>query len=419
MQLNYIDLFAGTSALSEGFRLSGFCPVAHIEMDADACRTIKTRIAYHYLKNNSSIGSYYDYISGKKHEEFYRCCSANTYNEIVINEEISNTSLKNIFQQIDVALKKQKRREIDFIVGGPPCQAYSLIGRHKIDFDNDKRLNLYLQYGKFLKEFRPKIFVFENVPGLLNVKSGKFFENLKIYFKTIGYEIDYKILNAGDFGVLQNRKRVIIIGWQNKLKFSFPDLQIVSHSYTTEEIFSNLSPLKPGQAELAAKYVNRSTSWLEKFNLKNEAGFYTQHISRPHNQNDLKIYRFVIEKWNKENKRIKYIDIPEQLRTHKNTEAFSDRFKVVDGNGISHTIVAHIAKDGHYYIHPDINQCRSISVREAARIQSFPDDYFFEGSRTAAFRQIGNAIPLLLSLAIAEGIKKQLDRMSNYQMNKE
>ncbi len=108
---------------------------------------------------------------------------------------------------------------------------------------------------------------------------------------------------------------------------------------------------------------------------------------------------------------MKYTDIPDKLRTQKNTQSFLDRYKVVDGKGLSHTIVAHIAKDGHYYIHPDIKQCRSISVREAARIQSFPDDFYFEGSRTSVFRQIGNAVPPLLSLAVAKGIRNQFEKL--------
>jgi DNA (cytosine-5)-methyltransferase 1 len=410
-QLNYIDLFAGASGLSEGFRKLKFNGVAHIEMDREACLTIKTREAYYYLKETGKPDTYYDYIGGNiTREELYRHIPAEKLNS-VINAEISDSSLKNIFKTIETNLNKLPNSEPDLIVGGPPCQAYSLIGRHGVDWENDHRLRLYVQYGRFLKEFKPKAFVFENVPGLINAKNGEFYRNLKIYFSGLGYEVFDKILNAKDFGVLQNRKRVFIVGWRKDIPFRFPELKPVTHSYTTEDIFSDLSPLTPGQVINKGKYRKGPSGYLKQFDLSNGVDFYTQHISRPHNSNDLKIYKIAIQKWEKERKRLKYTDIPEKLRTQKNTDSFLDRFKVVDGKGISHTVVAHIAKDGHYYIHPDINQCRSISVREAARIQSFPDDFYFEGSRTSAFRQIGNAVPPLLSLAIAKGIKKQFQKL--------
>lgn len=120
----------------------------------------------------------------------------------------------------------------------------------------------------------------------------------------------------------------------------------------------------------------------------------TQHIARMHNENDREIYETAINMWNNHKQRLKYTDLPEINRTHKNLKSFLDRFKVVSADlPFSHTVVAHIAKDGHYYIHPDITQKRSLSVREAARLQSFPDNFFFEGPRTSAFTQIGNAVP--------------------------
>ena len=136
----------------------------------------------------------------------------------------------------------------------------------------------------------------------------------------------------------------------------------------------------------------------------------TYHVARPNIERDLKIYKIAANVWINERRRIQYNELPAELQTHKNIHSFNDRFKVVAGDeNASHTVVAHIAKDGHYYIHPDPEQNRSITVREAARLQTFPDDYYFEGiseklSRTAAFKQIGNAVPVLLAQQIADAL---------------
>jgi DNA (cytosine-5)-methyltransferase 1 len=175
-----------------------------------------------------------------------------------------------------------------------------------------------------------------------------------------------------------------------------------------KDLFSDLKPLSNGQGTLnAMEYAQPITQYLKQSNIRNGSEFVTQHIVRPNNINDLEIYQIAIEQWNK-GKRLIYAELPKRLIKHSNTTSFVNRFQVVNGNGISHTVVAHIAMDGHYYIHPDKNQNRSISVREAARIQSFPDDYFFEGSRTAAFKQIGNAVPPLMAEKIAEKIKEMI-----------
>ena len=130
-------------------------------------------------------------------------------------------------------------------------------------------------------------------------------------------------------------------------------------------------------------------------------------LFRSQNENDLEIYRIAVDEWN-EGKRLNYATLPTRLIKHKNTTSFKNRFQVVNGIGVSHTVVAHIAMDGHYYIHPDKKQNRSLSIREAARIQAFPDDFYFEGGRTAAFKQIGNAVPPLMAEKIAEKIKEKL-----------
>ena len=186
-------------------------------------------------------------------------------------------------------------------------------------------------------------------------------------------------------------------------KINLSQLQTNKLNYNVESLFADLKPLKPN--EIKNEYISSPNQYLKKSSIRKENDVLTLHNARPHNQRDLKIYKFAIDLWNKDKTRLKYSNLPQNLKTHKNEASFLDRFKVVGADlKASHTLVAHIAKDGHHYIHPDVNQCRSISVREAARIQSFPDDFFFEGPRTAQFTQIGNAVPPLLSKYLAKQI---------------
>jgi len=406
-KLTYIDLFAGAGGLSEGFIREGFIPVAHAEMNADACLTLKTRIAYHYLKDTNKLDVYHDYQLGKiSRETLYNYIPERLMNS-VLNYEITEDNIYEVFSKIDELMKISGTDKIKVIIGGPPCQAYSLVGRARVgdSIKNDKRNYLFMLYGRFLEKYNPDIFVFENVPGLLSAGKGEYFEVLKSYFAELGYDLDNRALNSADFGVLQSRKRIIIIGWKKELGYSYPEFEKTSANYTINDLFEDLPKIKAGDILQTTEYIKDSNQYLLDSNLRNGFKYVTQHEARPHIPRDLRIYKRAIEMWNNEKKRLKYGDIPEEDRTHKNVSAFIDRFKVVDGNGLSHTVVAHISKDGHYYIHPDINQLRSISIREAARIQSFPDDYYFEKCRTSAFKQIGNAVPPLMAQKIANKIK--------------
>lgn len=407
-ELNFIDLFSGAGGLSEGFINAGFKPIAHVEIDKKACETLETRLVYHKLNSENNLKNYYDYISGKiSRIDLLNHFSSPEISASVINIAIGGNNNKIIFETID---KLAKGKEIDLIIGGPPCQAYSLVGRSrdKNRMKNDPRNFLYKEYAKFLKKYEPKVFVFENVMGLITAKNGSYFKNMRAYFKRIGYELDFTIQKSEEFGVLQKRRRIILIGWKKGSDFKYPVFDKIKEEFNTSQIFSDLKKLKPGEQNNVTKYANKTTTYLERFQLRNGVDFVTQHIARPHNERDLNIYKIAIKKWLEKTERLKYPDLPTKLKTHKNEKAFVDRFKVVDINGLSHTMVAHIAKDGHHYIYPDTKQVRSISVREAARIQSFPDDYYFEGGRTAAFRQIGNAVPPLMAKEIAFQIKKQL-----------
>ncbi len=405
--LNFIDLFSGAGGLSEGFIKAGFTPIAHVEIDRKACETLETRLIYHKLQSENKLHHYHEYLFEKINRETYLEKYGNSeISDSVINFPIGGENNKIIFKKID---ELAKGKNIDLIVGGPPCQAYSLVGRSrdKDGMKNDPRNHLYKEYAKFLKKYTPKVFVFENVMGLITADKGSYFKNMQSYFKRIGYELKYTIQKSEDFGVLQKRRRIILIGWKKGIDFKYPEFSKIQEEFTINEILSDLKTLNPGEQNNITKYASKTTEYLNKFELRNDIDFVTQHIARPHNKRDLSIYKIAINKWITNEERLKYPDLPKKLKTHKNEKSFVDRFKVVDPNGLSHTMVAHIAKDGHHYIYPDNKQIRSLSVREAARIQSFPDNFFFEGGRTAAFRQIGNAVPPLMANEIAIKIKEQ------------
>ncbi|MBQ0907676.1 DNA cytosine methyltransferase [Flavobacterium sp. F-328] len=409
MSLKYIDLFAGAGGLSEGFIRAGFDPVAHVEMNKDACETLKTRTAFHYLRENSRLEEYYDYLREKiSRDELWAKVPSNLINS-VINTEISANTLPFIFEKIDQELGAQK---VDLVIGGPPCQAYSVAGRARDPkgMSDDPRNHLYKYYVEFLKRYKPKMFVFENVPGILSANNGGYLDLIFSAVREAGYQLEKKVLNAKHFGVLQDRKRVIIIGWKKNLKFKYPLFEENEPQYEIlKDLFSDLPIIQAGEGKWGAtKYAKRTNKYLEASGIRNGVDFTTQHIARMNNENDLEIYRIAVEKLVHENKRLNYAELPQRLIKHNNIKSFSNRFQVVKHNGVSHTVVAHICADGHYYIHPDIKQNRSITVREAARIQSFPDDYFFEKSRTAAFKQIGNAVPVLMAEGIAKKIKELL-----------
>ncbi|MBO9633501.1 MAG: DNA (cytosine-5-)-methyltransferase [Chitinophagaceae bacterium] len=416
--MNYIDLFAGAGGLSEGFIKEGFTPVAHVEMDKAACFSLKTRAAYHYLSQNGKLNLYVKYLKGElDRRELYDLIPEEILDS-VINMPIGPEFNDKIHKQI---LRYTRQKEVDLIIGGPPCQAYSLVGRARSEnnMEGDPRNYLYKQYAKYLEKYNPKMFVFENVLGLLSAKKGEYLRSMEKLFDKKGYKMQLFSIEANDFGVLQNRKRIIILGWKDDFVPNIPDLEKIklSDSTTVHAIFQDLPTLQAGTGvDKYQEYTsNKPIKYLEKSLIRNKAiSVLTQHVSRPHTAQDKEIYRIAVNKWKNERERLDYNDLPDRLKTHKNRHSFVDRFKVVAEDLMySQTVVAHIAKDGHYYIHPDLKQNRSISVREAARLQSFPDDYYFEGvkekaGRTAAFKQIGNAVPPLMAGVIAKEIKQIL-----------
>lgn len=409
---NFIDLFAGAGGLSEGFIRAGFTPIAHIEMNKYACDTLRSRMAYHYLKQHNRLEEYIKYLKEKQEGESGQKLWEKVPDEVidsVINKEISDETLADIFIKVD---KLKGNKQVDFIIGGPPCQAYSIVGRARDpkNMKKDPRNFLYKYYLQFLKRYEPKMFVFENVPGILSAQNGIHLENILKGIDKAGYKIELKKLKASDYGVLQNRERVIIVGWRKDLNLKYPELEKEENPYKIlPDLFSDLPERQQGEGSLTdiVQYVAPATGYLQQSKVRNSLDFTTQHIARPHNLIDLEIYKRAIKLWLEKKARLNYADLPPELQKHNNKQAFLNRFQVVNHEGCCHTVVAHIAMDGHYYIYPSLKQIRSITVREAARIQSFPDDYYFEGSRTAAFKQIGNAVPVILAEKIANKIKEQ------------
>lgn len=415
IKLNFLDLFAGGGGLSEGFMRAGFEPVAHVESDQAACFTLRTRMAYHWLKTRGRTGLYADYLKGGLlRSEFYGQVPELVTGS-VINAEIGASTLPDIFRQVDAFLEDRK---LDLIVGGPPCQAYSIVGRSRDRnrMKGDKRNYLYLYYAEFLKRYRPAYFVFENVIGLLSARDedgSLYFAAMRDLFLECGYETEYMTLSAEDYGVLQSRKRIILVGRRGKATGFYPEPDKWNPGVKVQEVFRDLPALGAGEGVTGPCQVRTyHGSWQIEAGIRNDKLPVTWHQARPNTEQDLEIYRIAVDLWNREKARLDYNALPDRLKTHRQRDSFLDRFKVVASDlSFSHTVVAHIAKDGHYYIHPDMNQNRSITPREAARLQTFPDDYYFESSngvpgRTPAFRQIGNAVPVLLAWKIAVKLKE-------------
>lgn len=418
--LSYIDLFAGAGGLSEGFIQSGYQPIAHVEMNEYAAKTIETRIAYYYLKEKDQLKDYYEYEKGLINREMLLSLIPEDELKTVINKEISEKTIRSIFEMIDTIKKERGIEKVDVIIGGPPCQAYSLVGRAQsshmiVPMEEDPRNELYKLYVQFLTKYQPRMFVFENVAGIKTARGGQAFKNLQMYMKRVGYEIDFHEINAKDFGVLQSRKRVIIIGWLKGTGYEYPKFDIVQNKAEVWDLLKDLPSLTPGEEarEHTINDMRRVKKYVKENDVRLKEDILTAHIARPHTAQDIEIYKRTINLWfeNERHERLKYDTLPEELKTHRNRTSFVDRFKVVEGDmEYCHTILAHLSKDGHYFIHPDIDQHRSITVREAARLQSFPDNYYFEGPRTAQFVQVGNAVPPMMAKQIAEKIKAQLTK---------
>ena len=392
----FIDLFAGCGGLSEGFYKQGFKALTHVEYDHYACKSLRTRMK-HY-------GYQEDEIS-------------------VLEKDITD---KDIIKQIELEVSG---KSVDLLIGGPPCQSFSSLGRAKDEkgMQDDPRNYLFESYEKILNHFKPKVFVFENVTGLLTAKIGKK-KTVNIILNKLGQQ--YKlikspkemVLNSCDYGVPQTRKRIILIGVRKDLGINPKEIYngILKTHYnpdssneekkgkkkyvTVKDAIYDMPSIKPGEGQKEVEHsVSKLNSYLSKIRSKDDNTLF-DHVSRRHNDKDRKRYREMSKnKWT-----FKKLLEKKPSLNHIKQRVFNNSYVVQLWNKPARTIIAHLYKDGNQFIHPDHKQERTITAREAARLQSFPDNFVFEGSRTQQYKQIGNAVPPLMAEAIAKGIRKVL-----------
>jgi len=449
-----IDLFAGCGGLSEGFIQAGFNVIGEIESDRWACETLRTRHTAYHLKKLKKSYIYHMIMKEQidKDEIFRR------YDDIA--ESVSLSVIEEAFEKIDEPVIKNKIEmsrkfhrapKFHVLLGGPPCQPYSIVGRARDPErkENDERHFLYKYYIDILEALEPDFFVYENVPGLFTarVKGEKILERILNDFSLLhpSYQIMpsleqiYKdpgsyVLNAADFLVPQRRKRLILIGYKKSLDRYNKDIINLFKNIqergkinrekgylTVDDAIGDLNPLKPGEGSdgwLGEYHLN---SGLKKYQveMRNNSIGVMNHKARNHMESDLERYKFFIEYYDKYDKEPNLNTLkmkrPDLLPAHRHLDKFIDRFKVQWWNNPASTITAHISKDGHHYIHPDLSQCRTFTVREAARCQSFPDDFKFEGPRTEQFKQVGNAVPPRLARFIGQSIMDELIKIYGNQ----
>ncbi|MGB3724791.1 MAG: DNA cytosine methyltransferase [Glaciecola sp.] len=502
--INVIDLFAGPGGLGEGFfsykDSNGNYPfkgLVSVEKDIHAHATLKLRAFFRLLKKADIEipDEYHQYVTGTSSSpasDLTVDIWEQAKKETLLLELGKNTdSDRKLFTGIKNQLKKTKSNELTLLIGGPPCQAYSLVGRARNkgnkDYkpEEDNRHFLYKEYLSIMEVFSPDIFIMENVKGMLSsqIDGGPVFEqivrdlegcstgytlySLKTGNRFIGGVSNPRdfVLKSEDYGIPQNRHRVIILGIKNSSNNNFDEIPALNKvdkiavKDAIEDLPSIRSPLSNRgisfnedsaenwlrnlddginslikAASFEMKMVNALKLNLEllktsrlfttstaKYKKVKNASMYTEfvkdspnrvithHEARPHMDTDLLRYFFCATYREVYDKNARANDFPVFLAPkHKNWNSgkFVDRFKVQSLGSQSSTITSHISKDGHYFIHGSAFQCRSLTVREAARIQTFPDSYHFMGKRTNQFHQVGNAVPPLLAKQIARVVNE-------------
>jgi len=513
-----IDLFAGPGGLGEGFsalKRNNNHPVFRIclsiEKNPEAHSTLELRSFFRQFSGKTVPAEYYMHLRGKiSRTELFKAHPREA--ELASQEAWRATLGKTSPEEVDTRIEKSLCGGKTWVlIGGPPCQAYSVIGRSRIGgiSPNDNRVFLYEEYLRILARHMPPVFIMENVKGLLSSKVngspvfGQIIKDLKnptaavrklknrktnnlhdksyrIFslikkpdgFKDGGipvYRGEDFVIRCEDYGIPQARHRVILLGIRDDLSINMPDQLIKQQrSIPVSEVLDSLPPVRSGlsrEPDSSRTWSERikdasKQSWISEIRRNGNVNVYERlqttinilnipkydrgsefapcdqmigyerewfhdpdlhgvcnHSTRGHMVSDLYRYLFAACFADVHKRSPVLEDFPDSLlpahRNIKNSlkkDYFTDRFRVQISGKPSTTVTSHIAKDGHYYIHPDPSQCRSLTVREAARLQTFPDNYFFCGPRTSQYAQVGNAVPPLLAKQIAEIVLDTLKR---------
>ena len=402
----FIDLFAGCGGLEDGFMQTGdYKCISSVEWLKPQVDTLRYRLKskYNILDADESV-LHFDI---QREDELFNGWS---------NDESFGSSLG-----LDYYVKKSKG--VDLIIGGPPCQAYSIAGRVRDEngMRNDYRNYLFEHYLSAVKRYKPKVFVFENVPGILSAQPNdkKIIEIIEEEFRKSGYIISNKIqkyggVDASKYGVPQRRKRVILLGVRK-------DIDSLDSIYDKIDNFYNVILPKYQQKEVTVEEAigdlpKISPIWDEERRTNKKAYSYQEginwHVPRYHNLRDMDIFKMLAEDIETGEK--KYTNAAAITKIYEQkvgSKSPIHRYHVLRKDEPSTTIIAHLYKDGNRFIHYDSSQARSITPREAARLQSFDDDFKFIGPQGSVYQMIGNAVPPKLALVIAKAVKEFLDNI--------
>lgn len=411
-KIKYLDLFAGCGGLSDGFlQTKLYEEVAAVEWLKPQVNTLRNRLQKKWGVSNVDRSVLHFDI--QREEELFHGWE----NDKEFGDGVGLDKLV------------EEAEGIDIVIGGPPCQAYSIAGRvrDKNGMANDYRNYLFEHYLNVVSRYQPKLFVFENVPGMLSAKPGSgdvhVTDLVRSGFDSIGYEIidnlKEAVVNASDFGVPQNRKRVIIIGVRKDIPSinnkhqeilqNFYNIYLnnvkVEKAQTVEDAINDLQKFKPVQSDPKKKIAYET--------IENSGLELNWHTPRYHSERDKGIFKLLAK------------DIEDGTNLYTNSKEISKlyeekigskspihRYHVLRRNQPSTTIIAHLYKDGNRFIHYDSDQSRTLTPREAARLQSFDDDFEFLGARGAVYQMIGNAVPPLLAKKIALAVRSVIDELN-------